>query len=191
MRSEWIQQIVDALPCETAVRSVGIEVNRAGFCHCPFHADRTASMKVYPGNRGWYCFGCGAGGDVIDFVRQYYGLDFNNAIEKIKQEFGIAVQQNAPLSASDALLRRVCEEARRAQAKKAKREYDAIERRYWATFDKWLANEKTIDEKAPLSRDDDFDPDFVRAVVAREELRAELEDMEIEWRRARDQRGNY
>ena len=41
----------------------GLNVNGAGFINCPFHSgDNTASLKIYRGNKGWHCFGCGAGG---------------------------------------------------------------------------------------------------------------------------------
>jgi len=47
---------------------------------CPFHEDGRASMVVYPITRSYYCFGCGAGGDVIDFVRRVEGVGFREAV---------------------------------------------------------------------------------------------------------------
>ena len=55
-----------------AAESYGIHVNRAGKARCPFHNDRTPSMKV---DKRFHCFGCGVDGDVIDFTAQLYGLD--------------------------------------------------------------------------------------------------------------------
>lgn len=55
-----------------AAENYGIRVNRAGKANCPFHNDRTPSMKV---DKRFHCFGCGADGDVIDFTAQLYGLD--------------------------------------------------------------------------------------------------------------------
>lgn len=46
---------------------------------CPFHGDTRPSLVVYPANRGYYCFGCGAGGDVIDFVSRLQGVGFREA----------------------------------------------------------------------------------------------------------------
>ena len=45
----------------------GIEINRRGYCLCPFHAEKTPSMHIM--EKGYYCFGCGEGGDHIKFVR--------------------------------------------------------------------------------------------------------------------------
>lgn len=55
----------------------GIQPNRAGFIRCPFHKEKTASMKIYPDS--YYCFGCGAHGDVLDFVQEMEGLSFREA----------------------------------------------------------------------------------------------------------------
>lgn len=61
-----------------------IRVTR-GFCQCPFHkADRTPSMKVY--KDGFYCFGCGAGGDFIKFVQLHDNLSFEEACKFISGE---------------------------------------------------------------------------------------------------------
>ena len=72
-------------PMPEVVRQYGIEINRAGFCRCPFHSERTASMKIYA--QSFYCFGCGAGGDVIDFVRLYERCDFKTAFRMLGGEF--------------------------------------------------------------------------------------------------------
>ena len=64
----------------------GFTVNRAGMIACPFHDDRTPSMKV---DKRFHCFGCGADGDVIDSVAWLYGLDAKAAAEKEKKYFRV------------------------------------------------------------------------------------------------------
>ncbi len=71
--------VKDTTSMADVVRRYGIQINRAGFCRCPFHDEKTASMKVYA--KSWYCFGCGAGGDVFDFVRRYEKCGFPKALE--------------------------------------------------------------------------------------------------------------
>lgn len=56
---------------------------RHGFMVCPFHGDHDASLKVYPGTGGWHCFGCGAGGSVIDFVMEHDGCNFQTAVKAL------------------------------------------------------------------------------------------------------------
>ena len=64
----------------------GIKVNRSGLCNCLFHNDKTPSMKV---DIRYYCFGCGATGDVIDFVGKLFGLSPLDAAKKIAMDFNI------------------------------------------------------------------------------------------------------
>lgn len=55
----------------------GMVPNRAGFICCPFHKEKSASCKIY--DDSFYCFGCGTGGDVFDFVMQYESVPFSTA----------------------------------------------------------------------------------------------------------------
>lgn len=80
-------------PMPEVVRQYGIEINRAGFCRCPFHNERTASMKIYA--QSFYCFGCGAGGDVIDFIRLYERCDFKTAFRMLGGEFDSHTKKHA------------------------------------------------------------------------------------------------
>jgi len=80
-------------PMPEVVRQYGIEINRTGFCRCPFHNERTASMKIYA--QSFYCFGCGAGGDVIDFVRLYERCDFKTAFRMLGGEFDNHTKKHA------------------------------------------------------------------------------------------------
>lgn len=78
-----------------AAEYYGFPVNRAGKIACPFHDDRTPSMKV---DRRFHCFGCGADGDVIDFVARLHGLDAKAAAEKLAMDFQISSDQSEPTS---------------------------------------------------------------------------------------------
>ena len=68
-------------------KTYGFNIQRGNFICCPFHNEKTPSLKLYDGNRGFYCFGCGEHGSVIDFVMRYFGLDFQSAISKLKDDF--------------------------------------------------------------------------------------------------------
>ena len=60
----------------------GLHPNRAGMIHCPFHkGDREPSLKVY--ERDFHCFGCGAHGDIFDFVQRMDNLTFREAFESL------------------------------------------------------------------------------------------------------------
>lgn len=58
---------------------------------CPFHSEKSPSFTVYPQDNSFYCFGCGAGGDAITFVRKRENLDYPDAVEFLANRAGITV----------------------------------------------------------------------------------------------------
>ena len=70
-------------------RFYGLEMNRAGMACCPFHDDKTPSLKVYDDH--FYCFGCGATGDCTGFVAKLFGLRQIDAAKKISEDFGLGL----------------------------------------------------------------------------------------------------
>lgn len=75
-----------------------VQLKRAGSNYkglCPFHNEKTPSFIVSPQKQIFTCFGgCGASGDVVSFVKRYYNLDFNEAVEKLANEYGISIKRN-------------------------------------------------------------------------------------------------
>ncbi|EZP79510.1 DNA primase [Novosphingobium resinovorum] len=75
-------------------KAAGIKLERAGdelkAC-CPFHNDRSPSMTIYRGGSRWYCFGCGKGGDVVDFLRELHKVDFKTAAAMLAERNAPAV----------------------------------------------------------------------------------------------------
>ena len=69
------------------VSMAGFKPNRSKMICCPFHNDKHPSMKV---DQRYFCFGCGAKGDAIDFVANYYGISLKEAAEKIASEFSLS-----------------------------------------------------------------------------------------------------
>ena len=70
-----------------AAEHYGLQVGRNGITRCPFHDDSHPSMKL--NESYFYCFGCGATGDVIDFVARLFGLSSYEAAKKLAYDFGI------------------------------------------------------------------------------------------------------
>ena len=65
------EAVKQSVTTRQAAEHYGIRVGRNGMACCPFHNDKTPSMKL---DRRYHCFGCGADGDVIDFTAALYGL---------------------------------------------------------------------------------------------------------------------
>jgi DNA primase len=71
----------------------GFEVDRKGWIVCPLHNDHHPSLKLYPNDRGWYCFACAQGGSVIDFVCHVFGLKPAEAAKKINEDFSLGISE--------------------------------------------------------------------------------------------------
>ena len=79
---EAAQVIRDSVTMDQILDLYGYKTKR-GFMKCPFHGEKTASLKVYENSRGWHCYGCERGGSVIDFVKEHEGCDFRTAVNAI------------------------------------------------------------------------------------------------------------
>ena len=76
---------------------------------CPFHSEKSPSFTVYPENQSFYCFGCGAGGDVISFIRRIENLDYMESIRFLAQRAGMQVPEEAGDDRSARLRKRILE----------------------------------------------------------------------------------
>ena len=89
-------QIKTAVSVKEAAEYYGLEVNRGSMTRCPFHNDRTPSMKL--NEDYFYCFGCGATGDVIALVARLFNLSSYDAAKKLAADFGIVEQKPSVLT---------------------------------------------------------------------------------------------
>ena len=83
--------IVDLISSYVSLKRAGS--NMLGLC--PFHSEKTPSFTVFPARQGYYCFGCGAGGDAITFVRQIENLEYVPALEFLAKRVGITIPADA------------------------------------------------------------------------------------------------
>ena len=84
------ETIKAAIGVKQAAEHYGLKVNRNGMACCPFHHDRHPSMKL--NEDYFFCFGCGAKGDVIDLVARLFDLSGYEAAQKLAADFGIATE---------------------------------------------------------------------------------------------------
>ena len=81
-----------------SVMSSYIPLQRRGrnfVCSCPFHSEKTPSCYLYPETQSFYCFGCGAGGDVITFVMKIENLEYIEAVKFLAERSGIAMPEDS------------------------------------------------------------------------------------------------
>ena len=81
------ETIKAAISVKQAAKHYGLNVNRNGMACCPFHNDRHPSLKL--NEDYFFCFGCGAKGDVIDLVARLFDLSSYEAAQKLAADFGL------------------------------------------------------------------------------------------------------
>ena len=90
---EFLYARGNANPIETVMGGY-VNLTRRGrnyVCSCPFHSEKTPSCTVFTDTQNFYCFGCGAGGDVITFIMKIENLTFPEAIKLLAQRSGMEV----------------------------------------------------------------------------------------------------
>ena len=113
-RSDAAAKIEQSLAMQEVAERYGFTPKRNGYIQCPFHNEKTASLKIYPGARGWYCFGCHKGGTVIDFVMLLFDITFPQAVVRLSTDFnlGLSNDTTTPQERSELI------EARRREAER-------------------------------------------------------------------------
>ena len=105
---EIIDEIVYRSDIEQVIGSY-VTLKRAGSNLnglCPFHSERTPSFTVFPATRSFYCFGCGAGGDVITFIMREENLDYPGAVRFLADRAGISVPEDNEPQEAEAVSRK-------------------------------------------------------------------------------------
>lgn len=87
---EDYEEIKSRLSMRQVVEFYGFKMNRKGTCLCPFHNDGHPSMKIY--EKGFYCFTCGAGGDIIKFVAMLLQIGNESAARCLISEFALPIK---------------------------------------------------------------------------------------------------
>ncbi len=96
LNERFIQDLQDRIDIDSVIASY-VNLKRRGKTLvglCPFHNEKTPSFTVYPDTRSFYCFGCGAGGDVISFVRRIDNLDYIEAVKAVAQMAGMPMPED-------------------------------------------------------------------------------------------------
>ena len=151
MGESVFEVVKQSVTVREAAEMYGIAVGRGGMACCPFHDDRHPSMKL--NEDYFYCFGCGATGDVIDFTARLYDLSSKEAAEKLALDFGLSYDSKAPPRRSH--VRQKSE----AQARKEKREHAwRVLTDYYHLLRKWET------DYSPKTPDEDPHPRFMEAI---------------------------
>jgi DNA primase len=162
MRINATQTIKERLTMFDVCQQYGFEPNRADFICCPFHNEKTPSMKIYRGDKGYSCFGCGASGDVISFVQKLFNLSFQETLKKIDNDFCLNIYSDKSFEE----LRKMHYQQKQFEAKKEreKAEKEQAENEYWQVFDEWKRLDDNFKKYKPKTGNEELHPLFVEAL---------------------------
>ncbi|MFA6553902.1 MAG: CHC2 zinc finger domain-containing protein [Candidatus Paceibacterota bacterium] len=113
MSRTTVEEIKARIPIEELIASY-VKVEKSGRslkARCPFHNEKTASFFISPERGGYYCFGCGAKGDIFSFVEQFEGLDFKGALKVLAERAGVPLVMDQKTDSDNDKLFKITEEA--------------------------------------------------------------------------------
>ncbi len=143
-----IQEIKARLDMVELVRRY-VDLRQAGHrwvAPCPFHQETKPSFSVNPEEGFYYCFGCQAAGDVIDFYRRINGLEFRDALEQLAQEAGVALTPGKPPSPKEKQERETKRRVREMYELAARRFRENLGQPVGKTCQDYLANRRMSPE---------------------------------------------
>lgn len=144
------EAVKQSVTTRQAAERYGIRVERNEMCRCPFHEDKTPSMKL---DRRYYCFGCGATGDVIDFVSRLRGIGSKEAAILLAQDFAVPYEGSTD------------KPSKPRQQNTDEQNYQYMERycsRVLSDYYRLLCRWK--EDYAPQTPEDSYHPHFVEAL---------------------------
>lgn len=174
----FIPQVKMAVSVRQLLEYNGIRVNRQGFCVCPLHGDRDASLKVYGGERGWTCYGCHKGGDVINLAKELYGVGLSGAIRMLNDEFDLHLALDEKPSAKDRFLFKAGKIKRETDLEREAHRKELLEKEYWDWFEMWQYLDSCVAELEPKP-DEEPSPAFSGYVKLRAYYEDRLQDLEM------------
>lgn len=187
--SETIQQIRERIDIVDLI-STYVSLSKAGQNFkglCPFHAEKSPSFSVNPGNQYFHCFGCQAGGDAFTFLMKQENMDFMEALRELSQRAGIALpERRQSISRSESGLSREryfylyqlaaswyhrnLQELSDAQAARSYLDQRGLSRQSWTTFQLGYAPEGWNGLSNWMERQSVTDDELIRAgLVVRKE----------------------
>ena len=179
MQFNAVQTIKDRLTMREVLERYGYEHNKKGFLCCPFHSEKTPSMKIF--EKDYHCFGCGENGDIITFVQKLFNLSFSETLRKIDLDFGLNIYSEYTFEELRQLHYK--QRAIEAERKRKKHQKENAAKEYWKAFDEW----KRLDDNRKLYRpkdpDEELHPLFVESLQKLEYQKYALECAETEVRR--------
>ncbi len=160
-------------------RQYGVDVNRAGFTRCLWHNEKTASLKIYPGDRGYFCFGCHAHGSSIDLVMKLFDCSVGDACKRLNDDFRLGLIREGNLSTAERIAQNREAWERRRREREIEAQHEALIDEFNAAIKNLRLAQMLLTATEPTDPDADFD-DYFAIAVRETELARYRADMALE-----------
>lgn len=162
--SAFTQNIRDRVSALDVGRDYGLNPGRDGRCRCIFcSGNRTDTLRLYPGNRGSYCFRCHTGADVIRIVMEVTGQNFPQAVRDLNDRYGLGLPLDKPDPERTRKAREAAEQRRQEEEEKKQREMRLLTALWDASDEVWEL-EQVIKCYAPQRPGEPFTDVYVEAL---------------------------
>ena len=152
------EQVKGQISARSAAEFYGIKVGRNGMACCPFHDDRTPSLKL---DQNFICFGCQEKGDVIHFVEKLFGIRPIDAAKKLITDMGLSIE-----TVSEKRKARTHAPPVQREVTSISKQLETLEKFYYMALSKYRGRLKEQkDRYAPEDPDEEWDPRFVEALA--------------------------
>ena len=159
MRMDLFRAVKENITAREAAERYGLKVSHSGMACCPFHNDHHPSLKL---DERFYCFGCHATGDVIDFVARYLNLSPGASAKRIAVDFQIPYDGQERNAASDQT--GIAERMKMLTARQQQKEFLQWKRQTLTLLDECQRKlEARIKESAPRNADEPFARAFIES----------------------------
>ena len=172
-------EIKKRVSCQDVCREYGIDVNRAGFTRCLWHNEKTASLKIYPGDRGYFCFGCHAHGSSIDLVMKLFDESVGDACKRLNDDFRLGLMREGNLSNAERIAQNREAWERRRREREIEAQHEALIDEFNAAIKNLRLAQMLLTTTEPTDPDADFD-DYFAIAVRETELARYRADMALE-----------
>lgn len=173
-------EILQAVSINDILNRYGYKITNKDFISCPFHNEKTASCRIYPETNTFYCFGCGAGGNVIDFVAKISDKTFYEAMRLINTDFALNLPFDRQLTVREKTAFRIRQKERAEEERIRKEKNDEIYIDYWQKFDRYEQIKRQKEKYKPNKGDTVLHPFFVEALRLIDNAKFELDIAESE-----------
>ena len=167
------REIRERVDIKSIAEMYGLEIKHNGMCCCPFHDEKTPSMKLYERDNKYYCFGCGKSGDGIDLCAGLTGLSPKDAAKEIDKAFGLGLysEQISKAAFSSEIVTRQNEKAAKAAEEEWLRSAYIVVSEYYKVLNKWESTHR------PKTPDEPPDTYFTEALIQKSKTEMILDDL--------------